>query len=90
MAGEPQIKFYPRHKNAAPILFIVPVPGGRHRYCIDDDHLGARAGDRLQQALHVPRHIYHDQETSQAEARSLQLPQPFVEGNLGKFVLYTY
>ena len=44
---------------------------GGHSGRPTDDLIDARAGDRLQQALHEPRHQHHDQETREAEARSV-------------------
>lgn len=57
--------------------------GGGHGDRLDDYHIRAGAGDRLQQAVHVARNQHNDQEASEAETGRLQFPQPPLQGNLG-------
>lgn len=58
-------------------------PGGWYCNCFYDNHFWTGKSDRLQQALHVFGHQHHDQETREAEARSVQFPKPLVKRNMG-------
>ena len=57
--------------------------GSRHGDRPDDHNLRTRASHRLQQAVHVARHLHHDQETSKTKTRRFQLPEPVIQRNLG-------
>ena len=56
-------------------LLAVCADGGHRRGAVDD-HVGARASDRLQQAVHAARHQHHDQEAGETEARRLLVHGP--------------
>ena len=55
---------------------------GRDCHCSTHHQLSERTSRRLHQALHVPRHLHHDQGAHQAAPRCLHLHEPSQHGDL--------